>query len=470
MRSRVEGAQAGSSPLARGLRQGGDRGQALAGIIPARAGFTAASTLCRTRSWDHPRSRGVYLIIPLIAIRVAGSSPLARGLRVPRRGRAARHGIIPARAGFTVVPRTSAMAWRDHPRSRGVYAGSPDGVAWDMGSSPLARGLLHFGLTSLGMTRIIPARAGFTPTTCPTTWASSDHPRSRGVYSVIGVLTGIVAGSSPLARGLPLGGVVDRVRDRIIPARAGFTSPPGTCGPGGTDHPRSRGVYEMNESASSSQLGSSPLARGLHVRGTRPRILIRIIPARAGFTGRRSRTTRWSRDHPRSRGVYGPVGDTGAGHLGSSPLARGLRGAPGHAALPRGIIPARAGFTCWRAGLVRRRLDHPRSRGVYDGIEQTAKANGGSSPLARGLRPGSLRGRAPVRIIPARAGFTSRHRRREARAGGSSPLARGLHHTALAQCHDTHGSSPLARGLRLAILGIPTITHPTRRLPPSLLT
>ena len=32
------------------------------------------------------------------------------------------------------------------------------------------------------------------------------------------------------------------------------------------------------------------------------------------------------------------------------------------------------------------------------------------------------------------------------------------------------GSSPLARGLHLAILGIPTITHPTRRLPPSLLT
>ena len=407
MRSRVEGAQAGSSPLARGLRQGGDRGQALAGIIPARAGFTAASTLCRTRSWDHPRSRGVYLIIPLIAIRVAGSSPLARGLRVPRRGRAARHGIIPARAGFTVVPRTSAMAWRDHPRSRGVYAGSPDGVAWDMGSSPLARGLLHFGLTSLGMTRIIPARAGFTPTTCPTTWASSDHPRSRGVYSVIGVLTGIVAGSSPLARGLPLGGVVDRVRDRIIPARAGFTSPPGTCGPGGTDHPRSRGVYEMNESASSSQLGSSPLARGLHVRGTRPRILIRIIPARAGFTGRRSRTTRWSRDHPRSRGVYGPVGDTGAGHLGSSPLARGLLAGVPAWCVGGWIIPARAGFTTVSSRLRRRTGDHPRSRGVYGQGPSGAAHLCGSSPLARGLLLQIIQAVIHARIIPARAGFTA---------------------------------------------------------------
>ena len=387
MRSRVEGAQAGSSPLARGLRQGGDRGQALAGIIPARAGFTAASTLCRTRSWDHPRSRGVYLIIPLIAIRVAGSSPLARGLRVPRRGRAARHGIIPARAGFTVVPRTSAMAWRDHPRSRGVYAGSPDGVAWDMGSSPLARGLLHFGLTSLGMTRIIPARAGFTPTTCPTTWASSDHPRSRGVYSVIGVLTGIVAGSSPLARGLPLGGVVDRVRDRIIPARAGFTRPRYAAADTDTDHPRSRGVYRKAFEDYQVVAGSSPLARGLRTGRRHRRRPSRIIPARAGFTRSTWTCCAPARDHPRSRGVYLLACRPGASEVGSSPLARGLRRYRADCEGERGIIPARAGFTARVPQGPRTCADHPRSRGVYI-----------SSPPSRG---------SGWWIIPARAGFTS---------------------------------------------------------------
>ena len=30
-------------------------------------------------------------------------------------------GIIPARAGFTPVPRKATVCWLDHPRSRGVY-------------------------------------------------------------------------------------------------------------------------------------------------------------------------------------------------------------------------------------------------------------------------------------------------------------------------------------------------------------
>ena len=49
--------------------------------------------------------------------------------------------IIPARAGFTLFSFRLMMFPGDHPRSRGVYAGSPDGPAWGMGSSPLARGL-----------------------------------------------------------------------------------------------------------------------------------------------------------------------------------------------------------------------------------------------------------------------------------------------------------------------------------------
>ena len=90
------------------------------------------------------------------------------------------------------------------------------------------------------------------------------------------------------------------------------------------DHPRSRGVYmQMYEEAANVE-GSSPLARGL------PRLLhlsdnvARIIPARAGFTCRCTRRPRMSRDHPRSRGVYGVGGAEHYFFYGSSPLARGL--------------------------------------------------------------------------------------------------------------------------------------------------
>ena len=56
--------------------------------------------------------------------------------------------------------------------------------------------------------------------------AELDHPRSRGVYSRRRMRRFWLRGSSPLARGLLI--AVIHVADmlRIIPARAGFTSFP----------------------------------------------------------------------------------------------------------------------------------------------------------------------------------------------------------------------------------------------------
>ena len=91
------------------------------------------------------------------------------------------------------------------------------------GSSPLARGLLNPKEVSGPSSRIIPARAGFTPAPPSQHSRRSDHPRSRGVYAStrLPLLSG--SGSSPLARGLLERGVASRMRSRIIPARAGFT-------------------------------------------------------------------------------------------------------------------------------------------------------------------------------------------------------------------------------------------------------
>ena len=52
---------------------------------------------------DHPRSRGVYSIRVIRITEHMGSSPLARGLRVLAETGAPVGGIIPARAGFTVL-------------------------------------------------------------------------------------------------------------------------------------------------------------------------------------------------------------------------------------------------------------------------------------------------------------------------------------------------------------------------------
>ena len=194
-----------------------------------------------------------------------------------------------------------------------------------------------------------------------------DHPRSRGVYSVKRRSTPPRAGSSPLARGLPERDGWAPPPWGIIPARAGFTFTVEWASKRVKDHPRSRGVYRQLYDMGRPGQGSSPLARGLPAGGGAGALDAGIIPARAGFTRRRPGPTGpWS-DHPRSRGVYSRPSGGDARTCGSSPLARGLLPPPLAARLVCGIIPARAGFTRRRSPRAGRRADHPRSRGVYRG-------------------------------------------------------------------------------------------------------
>ena len=172
----------------------------------------------------------------------------------------------------------------DHPRSRGVYKGDRKWQEIGYGSSPLARGL-QIVLTVPKVTwGIIPARAGFTLGG----WRSCRLRR----------------GSSPLARGLQPFGLAVADTIGIIPARAGFTLESTLILAPVMDHPRSRGVYALLADSLASAVGSSPLARGLPRNRIRLAMQQRIIPARAGFTGRCGRSTAAAGDHPRSRGVY----------------------------------------------------------------------------------------------------------------------------------------------------------------------
>ena len=213
-------------------------------------------------------------------------------------------------------------------------------------------------------------------------------------------------GSSPLARGLHRRHPQIGRDPGIIPARAGFTAQgPPDCRRR-RDHPRSRGVYRRRSLAARRRPGSSPLARGLRGAVPHVRATVGIIPARAGFTFRRRTRSRPRPDHPRSRGVYRSTTAPACRAPGSSPLARGLHDPADSGFVPVGIIPARAGFTSSTTTGTSSPGDHPRSRGVYANNAAALIQQIGSSPLARGL-PGPLTG-APldVGIIPARAGFT----------------------------------------------------------------
>ena len=477
----------GSSPLARGLLLGPPHGLGGGRIIPARAGFTLQRPGPGLLEGDHPRSRGVYPSEPPISGTQTGSSPLARGLPPAAPGTSSARRIIPARAGFTSRRAWTARGWWDHPRSRGVYTVlRPDSYSL-LGSSPLARGLHGCKGARLPADGIIPARAGFTPEHGQVPQARRDHPRSRGVYTMSTIAVIAEPGSSPLARGLRERPWEPRGRPRIIPARAGFTRARrrGSCRR--RDHPRSRGVYATGSSKPGGSAGSSPLARGLRGGGAGAVPDLRIIPARAGFTQGTGRDSGAGEDHPRSRGVYRYRTHAYKEAYGSSPLARGLPTTDTPSLGERGIIPARAGFTCntqtmslpphgssplarglprdGMSPMIARRIiparagftgqareghqgsrDHPRSRGVYKACHFTSAVIKGSSPLARGLLAMISAGHGMMRIIPARAGFTF--------YGGciedgseDHPRSRGVYRPIGRDVLLITGSSPLARGL-----------------------
>ena len=233
-----------------------------------------------------------------------------------------------------------------------------------------------------------------------------DHPRACGVYWWIGLLSGARLGSSPRVRGLHGQAPGAGPGVGIIPARAGFTADTTATTTAEGDHPRACGVYNRARTVSSWPVGSSPRVRGL--RGTQIGLdrELRIIPARAGFTLWRAPRMTHSMDHPRACGVYLYWRDSGVCRVGSSPRVRGLPDGLGLFSVIDGIIPARAGFTGCACPCRGGLGDHPRACGVYPQTPQKHLAKPGSSPRVRGLLSDGLGLFMIDGIIPARAGFT----------------------------------------------------------------
>ena len=402
--SRASGA--GSSPLSRGIPYRTRRLRDQQRIIPALAGNTACHGTVRTGREDHPRSRGEYGYLWRLIHDLEGSSPLSRGIRSQSGRRTAAIRIIPALAGNTTRGKWNTAKPRDHPRSRGEYSHHPIVAYSACGSSPLSRGIRSFVLGCLAARRIIPALAGNTRTSAPVRHGDSDHPRSRGEYTVPAVLAVINLGSSPLSRGIRSQSGRRTAAIRIIPALAGNTSRTDPVAASRTDHPRSRGEYSRLLQKRPLRNGSSPLSRGIQVCFCPSGQVMRIIPALAGNTFAGTCCTKTGRDHPRSRGEYAPVVPSSTSTEGSSPLSRGILLFITPEAAATRIIPALAGNTfCWDASMPII-ADHPRSRGEY--FIRGAYRGGwtGSSPLSRGIPSSCPTQPRILRIIPALAGNT----------------------------------------------------------------
>ena len=234
----------GSSPLARGARRRRHHRLHRPGLIPAHAGNTLPDSIARWWSRAHPRSHREHTKTDTTHPLRPGSSPLARGtlLRTPRLPLL--KGLIPARAGNTQRNDGGGSYVRAHPRSRGEHMDLLGILLVAWGSSPLARGTRALAPTPTDAKGLIPARAGNTVLRSSSPHRVGAHPRSRGEHTRIVTLHALATGSSPLARGTPRLPWTRRWRCGLIPARAGNTGAWSWSRSNSWAHPRSRGEHD----------------------------------------------------------------------------------------------------------------------------------------------------------------------------------------------------------------------------------
>ena len=351
--------------------------------------------------------RGVHAVPSISATTRLGSSPHARGPHYNVEISADNTRIIPACAGSTERIHRYGIGLEDHPRMRGVHATNKEILLQAEGSSPHARGPQMSRQKDKLHVRIIPACAGSTITMRDPHTNEEDHPRMRGVHHFSLLLNHAVLGSSPHARG-PLPFFFQfRRGPGIIPACAGSTGGQDGEKQRYRDHPRMRGVHSLVYRLAYSSIGSSPHARGPPHKGVRVIAFKGIIPACAGSTRPMTRSSRRGQDHPRMRGVHLRPRPTWSCWPGSSPHARGPRSWQPAPWLRHRIIPACAGSTMVTEPMVMYGRDHPRMRGVHFSAPVCRTWPRGSSPHARGPQCKIIEMQSELRIIPACAGSTA---------------------------------------------------------------
>ena len=132
---------------------------------------------------------------------------------------------------------------RVHPRSRGEYPVPLWSGRFLQGSPPLTRGILVDEPSTYLYGRFTPAHAGNTPYFDSLYAFYKVHPRSRGEYQIGNAQNVTAVGSPPLTRGIQLPLTYMFSYARFTPAHAGNTKNSEHRQPPDEVHPRSRGEY-----------------------------------------------------------------------------------------------------------------------------------------------------------------------------------------------------------------------------------
>ena len=197
-----------------------------------------------------------------------GSSPHARGTHLPEPAASQFARFIPACAGNAVSEPVWLSAISVHPRMRGERGAKPNTRYWATGSSPHARGTRPLLKTEF-QKWFIPACAGNAARRTGPGTGRSVHPRMRGERSCFWDSRRRENGSSPHARGTHVRLLHVQSSSRFIPACAGNASAVTTPATIATVHPRMRGERPFETGHGHVDRGSSPHARGTLVTVSR---------------------------------------------------------------------------------------------------------------------------------------------------------------------------------------------------------
>ena len=280
----VGGPQAGglgSSPRVRGKPSSRQHRPPRQRLIPARAGKTPCVEVAPGFPRAHPRACGENPRRRARRRGRRGSSPRVRGKLPGGLSWGNKRGLIPARAGKTALTSSRSRTTPAHPRACGenlARLASPS--PWP-GSSPRVRGKHRVGGLLGDDAGLIPARAGKTVLAALQVARCQAHPRACGEN---GHFLRASPGSSPRVRGKRRGYRGDARAGGLIPARAGKTRGRPAPSPPRGAHPRACGENTPGASHPPLSYGSSPRVRGKRPLESEAQGQARLIPARAGKT------------------------------------------------------------------------------------------------------------------------------------------------------------------------------------------
>ena len=374
------------------------------GLTPAFAGKTACPVLCLLRRGAHPRIRGEDIHHAAATGSYRGSPPHSRGRLAVASDVDQLVGLTPAFAGKTYHPSHYTGFGGAHPRIRGEDRDIEASAQTHDGSPPHSRGRPRSALGGSCGTRLTPAFAGKTIRTsavceplagspphsrgrpCQHFSASSHirltpafagktrphrgranhhpaHPRIRGEDPHHGIRSSPGKGSPPHSRGrLSVAGLHGHTR-RLTPAFAGKTPAASIRRLRLGAHPRIRGEDVLSDDGVLCDEGSPPHSRGRPGSILEGAFHIRLTPAFAGKTPRRSTSRGLSRAHPRIRGEDSPRSLMVLSRPGSPPHSRGRPFFCCPSVTLTGLTPAFAGKTRMFGGEPTSTRAHPRIRG-----------------------------------------------------------------------------------------------------------